>query len=184
MHLGFAIVTQPIKSNMTNSKLFSFFSHSKHYYRLELAIILVLAVGLYYFSSLYDFFETVVDFVHTHETWDIDEILVVAIYLVVAFCLFGWRRIVELRRAQAQLNQRMQELHQALSEVRQLQGIIPICASCKKIRDDQGYWHGVEAYIHEHSGADFSHGICPSCRKTYYSWSGNVSSTVRMAEIK
>ena len=49
-----------------------------------------------------------------------------------------------------------------------LRGILPICANCKKIRDDKGDWHDVEAYIHDHSGADFSHGICPACAKELY----------------
>lgn len=55
------------------------------------------------------------------------------------------------------------ELQQALAEVRQLQGIIPICVHCKKIRDDAGYWNQLEAYLAEHSGAKFSHGYCPEC---------------------
>ena len=60
------------------------------------------------------------------------------------------------------------ELRQALDEVKALQGIIPICASCKKIRDDKGYWHQVEAYVTTHSKASFSHGICPDCFKELY----------------
>jgi hypothetical protein len=51
----------------------------------------------------------------------------------------------------------------ATARVRVLSGLLPICAWCKKIRDDQGYWSQVETYIHEHSEADFSHGICPDC---------------------
>jgi hypothetical protein len=57
------------------------------------------------------------------------------------------------------------ELQQALEEVRTLQGIIPICASCKKIRDDQGAWNQLESYISQHSQARFSHGYCPDCAK-------------------
>ena len=56
-------------------------------------------------------------------------------------------------------------LEDALSKVRQLSGLIPICASCKKIRDDKGYWEEVEAYIAKHSEALFSHGLCPACGK-------------------
>lgn len=59
-------------------------------------------------------------------------------------------------------------LEKALSEVRKLSGLLPICASCKKIRDDSGYWHQIELYIREHSEADFSHGICPSCAEEHY----------------
>jgi len=60
------------------------------------------------------------------------------------------------------------ELKLALSEIKTLKGMIPICASCKNIRNDQGYWEGVEHYIMEHSDAQFSHGICPKCLKKLY----------------
>jgi AmiR/NasT family two-component response regulator len=69
--------------------------------------------------------------------------------------------LVELRR----LNK---ELELALDEVKRLRGILPICANCKKIRDDQGYWQQIETYIRDHSEADFSHGICPDCIKKRY----------------
>jgi hypothetical protein len=59
-------------------------------------------------------------------------------------------------------------LNKALEEVKTLSGFLPICASCKKIRDDKGYWNQIEAYISEHSEAQFSHGICPECTKTLY----------------
>lgn len=60
------------------------------------------------------------------------------------------------------------ELRRALSEVKTLTGLIPICASCKKIRDDKGYWNNLEIYISEHTGADFTHGICPDCIERLY----------------
>jgi hypothetical protein len=60
------------------------------------------------------------------------------------------------------------ELQQTIDEVKTLQGIIPICASCKKIRDDSGYWQQVEEYVKNHSDAEFSHGICPECVKKLY----------------
>jgi len=62
----------------------------------------------------------------------------------------------------------IQELQDALGEVKTLSGLIPICASCKKIRDDTGYWNRIETYIEARSEADFSHGICPECAKTLY----------------
>ncbi|MBF0496380.1 MAG: PAS domain S-box protein [Deltaproteobacteria bacterium] len=60
------------------------------------------------------------------------------------------------------------ELKKALTEVRTLSGLLPICASCKKIRDDQGYWTQIETYIKAHSQADFTHGICPDCARRLY----------------
>lgn len=63
------------------------------------------------------------------------------------------------------LTRRLQE---ALDEIKTLNGIIPICASCKKVRNDTGYWQAVEQYIEQHSGAQFTHGICPDCTQKLY----------------
>jgi hypothetical protein len=61
-----------------------------------------------------------------------------------------------------------QALRDALSQIKTLSGLIPICASCKKIRDDKGYWNQLETFIQEHSEAEFSHGFCPDCMKNLY----------------
>lgn len=66
------------------------------------------------------------------------------------------------------LNKTVAELQDALANVNQLSGLLPICASCKKIRDDKGYWTQIESYIRDHSEAEFSHGICPDCAKKMY----------------
>jgi hypothetical protein len=60
------------------------------------------------------------------------------------------------------------ELQKALEDVKTLGGLLPICAACKKIRDDKGYWNQLEGYIEEHTGTAFSHGICPDCAKKLY----------------
>jgi DNA-binding response OmpR family regulator len=70
------------------------------------------------------------------------------------------RRITELQR---NLAERVHDLEAALSRVRQLHGLLPICSYCKKIRDDQNYWQQVENYIASHADVQFSHGICPEC---------------------
>jgi len=62
----------------------------------------------------------------------------------------------------------IEDLKIALSKIKKLSGLLPICASCKKIRDDEGYWNQIETYIKEHSEADFSHSICPECAKELY----------------
>lgn len=64
-----------------------------------------------------------------------------------------------------QLQQSNSQLQKALEETKTLRGIIPICMICKQIRNDKGYWEQVEVYVHNHSEADFSHGICPNCLK-------------------
>jgi len=68
----------------------------------------------------------------------------------------------------AELRGSNEALRSALAEVRTLSGLIPICAACKKIRDDRGYWKQVESYVAEHTGATFSHGLCPDCLPEYF----------------
>ena len=60
------------------------------------------------------------------------------------------------------------DLRDALDNVKRLHGLLPICASCKKIRDHRGYWHRVENYLQEHAEVEFSHGICPECMARLY----------------
>lgn len=73
------------------------------------------------------------------------------------------RDVTERRRYEAEREKLVRELKEALAQVRTLSGMLPICASCKKIRDDKGYWNQIEEYITNHSGVFFSHGICPDC---------------------
>lgn len=75
------------------------------------------------------------------------------------------RRMVEMGDA---LSAKIEELHQALDQIKTLRGIVPICANCKKIRDDAGYWQQVEAYVASHTEAEFSHGFCPECLKKLF----------------
>ena len=96
----------------------------------------------------------------------------------VTFTMIPWGRekaiLVTFRdpseriRAEREREKLISELQDALTKIKTLKGLLPICASCKKIRDDQGYWHQVESYIRDHSQADFSHGICPDCQKRLY----------------
>jgi PAS domain S-box-containing protein len=75
---------------------------------------------------------------------------------------------VKIKRTAEQREQLIQELQNALNEVNTLSGLLPICSSCKKIRDDKGYWNNLEMYISQHSAVEFSHGICPDCAQTLY----------------
>jgi len=76
--------------------------------------------------------------------------------------------IARRKEIEAALEGERQHLAQALEEVRTLRGILPICAICKKIRDDKGYWNQVEEYVSDHTEARFSHGICPDCMDRLY----------------
>ena len=74
-------------------------------------------------------------------------------------------RVIRLEKT---LREKNAALSDALAQVKQLKGIVPICMHCKKIRNDENYWQQVEEYMHEHSEADFSHSICPECLEEHY----------------
>jgi HAMP domain-containing protein len=75
------------------------------------------------------------------------------------------------------------ELQEALASVRLLQGMLPICASCKRVRDDKGYWNQIEAYLSTHSDVQFSHGLCPDCLKREYpQYAGKVGARLERSE--
>jgi hypothetical protein len=76
--------------------------------------------------------------------------------------------ITEIKLAEQERDRLIVELKDALAEVKTLQGFIPICANCKKIRDDEGFWQQIEKYIQDRSDAKFSHSICPECAKLLY----------------
>lgn len=76
--------------------------------------------------------------------------------------------IIENARKNERLIENEKVLRQALEQVKQLSGLLPICMHCKKIRDGKGYWNKIESYIQKHSEAEFSHGICEECLETFY----------------
>ena len=76
------------------------------------------------------------------------------------------RDVTERKRAEAEREQLVAQLQAALAEVKALQAYLPICSYCRKVRDDENYWHNVEAYITKHTGSQFSHGVCPDCYET------------------
>jgi len=78
------------------------------------------------------------------------------------------KEIDERRRIQNENERLIKELQTALDEVKTLEDLMPICSSCKKIRDDSGYWQQVEGYLHERAGATFTHGLCPECAEKLY----------------
>ncbi|MFZ1142315.1 MAG: PAS domain S-box protein [Candidatus Sulfotelmatobacter sp.] len=78
------------------------------------------------------------------------------------------RDITERTAAEAERERLINRLQEALGRVKSLSGLLPICASCRKIRDKQGAWHNLEAYIRNHTEADFTHSICPVCRRALY----------------
>jgi hypothetical protein len=101
------------------------------------------------------------EFVHLFtEIWDL--LMHLGFFVVYAIVLSMVKSDLDERK------RLVDELRKALGEIKQLSGFLPICASCKKIRDDKGYWSQIESYISAHSGAQFSHGICPECARKLY----------------
>ncbi len=84
---------------------------------------------------------------------------IVSVLTVIVLLFFGYSTALYLRT---------RELREALSSIRTLRGLLPICSSCKKIRDDRGLWNQIEAYVAHHSEAEFSHGICPQCVERHH----------------
>jgi hypothetical protein len=78
------------------------------------------------------------------------------------------RDITERKKGEAERERLITQLQDALADVKLLSGLVPICANCKKIRDDQGYWTQIESYIQDRSDAKFSHSICPDCAAKLY----------------
>jgi len=76
--------------------------------------------------------------------------------------------ITERKAAEHEREQLIGQLQEALASIKTLRGLVPICAACKKIRDDGGYWNQLESYLHSHTEAEFSHGICPECARQLY----------------
>ena len=128
---------------------------------VEVLGILLGGVVCYVISSEFDLLERLWNFSRLHEGWEVDEFVVVIIYFAFALLFFSVRRWHESRKYN-------RELRQAMDEIKRLRGIVPICSSCKKIRDDKGYWHQVEEYLRDHSEAEFTHGICPDCMQRLY----------------
>jgi PAS domain S-box-containing protein len=76
--------------------------------------------------------------------------------------------ITARKREEEERNRLVAELQDALARIRKLEGIIPICSFCKRIRDGEGQWHPVDVYIRQHSDTDFTHSLCPDCRTNHY----------------
>jgi len=88
--------------------------------------------------------------------------------IVLSMALYAAEQNKARKRAEQELKHTVARLEETMKTVKQLSGLLPICASCKKIRDDQGYWNRIESFIESHSEAQFSHGVCPECAEKLY----------------
>lgn len=140
----------------------------KVHWKIEVVIILCSSVIVYILASKYDVLESIVNWSRKHEHLELDEIITVTIFLVFALSCFALRRLKDLWIAKNVTNNKNIELQKALAEIKELKGYIPICSSCKSIRNDQGYWQKVEVYIQNNTDALFTHGLCPGCIEELY----------------
>ncbi len=86
----------------------------------------------------------------------------------VTAAVIAFRDITQRKQIEAEREMLVIDHMEALSKIKTLSGMLPICASCKRIRDDDGYWNQIESYIRDHSDAEFSHSICPECAQKIY----------------
>lgn len=126
-------------------------------------LLAIVALGTYLVAGRIDLLEKLVALSQRYEAYEIDELIIVCIALAFCQAVLLHRKRDALQRKNARLERQHRELREAMAEIRQLKGIIPICATCKRIRDDEGYWHQVESYLSAHSDAQFTHGVCPDC---------------------
>jgi len=120
----------------------------------DLIVLVSIGILLIAFASIFHLFERFAEFHQKYGVGPIDDFIIAFAVLSIAFAFFALRRWRELQRA--------------LADIVILQGLLPICASCQKIRDDAGYWNRLESYIEDHSEAELFHTICPACLKKLY----------------
>ena len=119
-------------------------------------VIVGLTLLVFVLSDRFELSQLFMRWILSHTIAKLDVFLTVAIFLIGASAIFTWRRRNELL-------EQLERRERAEAEVKTLSGLLPICAWCKKIRDDRGYWNQIESYIQLHSEAEFTHGICPEC---------------------
>jgi hypothetical protein len=141
----------------------------------DLVVILVLSVLVFAVSAAFDVFDKVIGWVYAHDTWQLDELFTVGVYLAIAMAVYAWRRHQELlhsttirKQVEAEKARLLPALERARADVTDLKKLIPICSSCGKLRDDQGYWNQLEEYLETHLHAKTDAGLCPECARKLY----------------
>jgi len=104
------------------------------------------------------------DFYEEHKFW-IVSMFMIFLLIITTILLITTKKIIKINKEKQKL---IEDLQKALNEIKTLSGFIPICSSCKKIRDDHGYWEQIESYIKNHSNAEFTHSLCPDCVEKLY----------------
>ena len=131
---------------------------------VELLIVLMLTTAWEFWFEDFTFEIFNIDHGPEDLTERLEYIITSSIFVCIALIVPIWIIIRDVTR----LEKTTKQLQGALDSVETLEGLLPICANCKNIRDDDGYWHRVEIYIRNNSKAEFSHGICPTCAQKLY----------------
>jgi hypothetical protein len=138
----------------------------------DLVVIIVLSFVVFALSAAFDLLNKIIAWIYQHDTWQLDELFTVVLYLVVALSVYAFRRhrefVVETGRRQIAESEKAQlipELQRARGDVATLRKILPICPSCKRIRDTKGDWYQMETYMEIHLQARLNNGLCPGCAR-------------------
>ncbi len=136
--------------------------------RMELLIFLVLCIPFYLLAIKFDFLESVFEFTRNHEEYELDETITTFVFISFASGFYTLRKLKDIKRANLEIKETNYRLQEALSEIKELRGIITICSVCRKVKIKDNSWQQLESYISEHTDAQFSHGICKDCRNRLY----------------
>lgn len=151
---------------MSNNNITEFSTVRKA--RRDLLIISIISVITFSLSSYFDFFERFTLWSRAYERWEVDDMFMMAIIFTFGLCFYSNRRWYELIAKEKALKEKNCEFAAAIEEIKTLEGILPTCSYCKRIRDDEDKWHQMEWYIRSNSNAEFSHGICEDCEKEHF----------------
>ena len=136
---------------------------------IDSIVIFSITFILYLYSISVDLFEEIVDFVYKYEEYELDEFITLSLFLVFAGTLFTIRRMKDIQLAFRKTEKYSKKLEVALSEIKRLEGMLPICQHCKNIRSDEGNWEKLETFVSKRTDAKFSHSICPDCLLVHHS---------------
>ena len=133
--------------------------------KTDLLIILAITIGSFFVFAQFDVLEQIVVISKEYEAFEIDELVASAMVFSTCMLVFALKQMRVAKQINEQLHKQNQELQEAMSRIKVLEGTITTCSYCKKVMDSAGEWHQMETYIDAHSEAQFSHGYCPSCLK-------------------
>jgi hypothetical protein len=144
-------------------------------WRKDLVVVAATAIVVFALSASADLLNAIIGWIYKHETWQLDEMFTVFIFLAGAMSLYAFRRYRELvveiaRRKQVEAaNARLvPALERAREDAASLRKIVPVCPSCKRIRDTKGNWFELETFLEVHYMGRVNEGLCPGCARELY----------------